>query len=111
MTIRQCKACPWKVSTVPDKDIPNGYTKGKHCALEATIAKTPESSMGKTLNIMACHHSGEKGTEFACAGWLHNQLGAGNNIGLRLAAMRDPKLADYKLVGPQHERFEDTLPS
>ena len=23
--VRQCATCPWKVATVPDRDIPNGY--------------------------------------------------------------------------------------
>ncbi|MBV9186628.1 MAG: hypothetical protein JO093_13485 [Acidobacteria bacterium] len=45
----------------------------------------------------------------ACAGWLNNQLGAGNNIGLRIAAMRG-RFPQPLVHGPQHERFEDTLP-
>jgi hypothetical protein len=45
-----------------------------------------------------------------CVGWLHNQLNDGNNILLRVAAMRGTIDADYALIGEQHERFEDTIP-
>lgn len=38
-----------------------------------------------------------------------NQLGPGNNIGLRLR-MLDYDLSKVKLDGEQHGRFEDTLP-
>jgi hypothetical protein len=56
---------------------------------------------------MACHES-EVGEEFSCIGWVHNQLGRGNNIALRLLAL-DGRFKDIKVVGEQHETFEDTL--
>lgn len=104
MTRRQCAKCPWKASTNP-RDIPNGYCETKHRKLKETIATLGQINVG-TLRIMACHET----DKLACVGWLVNQLGPGNNIGLRLACMRDPKLADVETVGEQHETFEDTLP-
>lgn len=35
---RQCKKCPWKVSTDP-YDIPNGYCPDKHAKLSSTVAE------------------------------------------------------------------------
>jgi len=106
---RQCQKCPWKVDTDPH-EIPNGYCVDKHRGLRKTIA--PGASLdriGAPLQMMACHETGA-GAELACVGWLHHQLGAGNNIPLRLAAMRGHVDTNYELVGEQHERFEDTLP-
>lgn len=58
---------------------------------------------------MACHET-PVGKELPCIGWLDNQLGAGNNIGLRLAAIQGDIDVNYEIDGEQHERFEDTLP-
>lgn len=104
---RQCKHCPWKKSTNPN-DIPGGYSRDKHCALSGTVAKPGDLNLS-TLRIMACHES-PIGREKPCVGWLHQQLGEGNNIGLRLAVMTKRISADYELVGEQHTRLEDTLP-
>lgn len=101
----QCEKCPWKKSTNP-YEIPNGYDVEKHLGLERTIA-SGEASLGRA-NMMACHES-EPGKEAHCIGWLMNQLGPGNNIGLRLR-MLDYDLSKVRTVGEQHERFEDTLP-
>ncbi len=57
---------------------------------------------------MACHESSD-GNESPCVGWLHNQLGVGNNIPLRIWAMKE-KIGKLTLIGEQHETFEDTLP-
>jgi hypothetical protein len=105
MTRNQCAKCPWKVSTDP-YDIPNGYCPTKHKALDETIARDPLSFLGGKLRIMACHETHSE----PCVGWLANQLGPGNNIGLRLAVMAKHVSADFTLDGEQHERFEDTLP-
>lgn len=99
---RQCKHCPWKKSTNPF-DIPNGYSPVDHAALKSTIAEPGQYSTGP-LRIMACHET----HDLPCVGWLHNQIGEGNNIPLRIAAM-DGRFGKYKTVGPQHEHFEDTL--
>lgn len=44
-------------------------------------------------------------------GWLVNQLADGNNIPLRLEMSSCENADKIKLVGEQHERFEDTIPS
>ena len=67
------------------------------------------SSIGRPLHIMACHET-TGGRELPCVGWLAHQLGVGNNLGLRLAVMTGRVNANVRTVGPQHERFEDTLP-
>lgn len=58
---------------------------------------------------MACHES-PVGKEITCVGWLHNQIGVGNNILLRLAARDGVIDANVEVVGKQHSCFEDTLP-
>lgn len=103
----QCKKCPWKTTTNP-REIPNGYDEAKHKALANTIAE-PGTLSAKPLRIMGCHEF-TIGAEQPCIGWLANQLGPGNNIALRLAAGAGLIDTKCKLVGPQHERFEDTLP-
>ena len=103
----QCKKCPWKATTNPC-EIPNGYDEAKHKALANTIAE-PGVLSAKPLRIMGCHEFA-LGAEQPCIGWLANQLGFGNNVALRLAALKGTIDTNCKLVGPQHERFEDTLP-
>jgi hypothetical protein len=106
--VHQCETCPWKVTTVPDRDIPNGYRVDMHEALRGTIQTGLDSLFRSCGTAMACHHS-KIGEEFACAGWLHNQLGSGNNIAVRLKVMSG-QLPIPEVDGDQHERFEDTLP-
>lgn len=108
MTQRQCKKCPWR-QDVDARTIPNGYDRAKHKKLRATIAAPGALDFGPELRLMACHQS-PVGRERPCVGWLDHQLTAGNNIALRLAVFRKRICADYALVGPQHARFEDTLP-
>lgn len=103
---KQCKTCPWKVDADP-YDIPNGYCEQKHKNLEKTIAK--DLSFGKTLNVMECHYSIGDEEEY-CVGWLVNQLGVGNNIGLRLLMRGCENAKDIEVFGEQHEIFEETLP-
>lgn len=100
----QCSKCPWKVTTDP-RDIPNGYDEGKHRALGGTIRSGLES-IGGALRVMVCHET----DTLPCVGWLAHQLGPGNNIGLRIAASRGQVPTNFRLVGEQHETFEDTLP-
>lgn len=106
--LRQCDKCPWKVSTDP-REIPNGYSEEKHRALANTIAVPGELPGGGVLRWMSCHEH-EPGEEAACVGWLVNQLEDGNNIALRIATIGCENLRQAQLDGPQHERFEDTLP-
>lgn len=100
----QCQKCPWKKRADPHKI--KGYVEEKHHCLRKTI-----SDGGVNLgpqHAMACHES-EVGKEDYCIGWLMNQLGPGNNIGLRLKMM-GYDLKKVRTVGPQHETFEQTLP-
>jgi len=110
MPRKQCAKCPWKVST-NSHDIPNGYSEAKHCALRSTIAAHSDNPglTASQLRLMACHESAV-GKEVPCVGWLAHELGPGNNIGLRFAVATKRISADFELDGPQHERFEDTLP-
>lgn len=103
---KQCAKCPWKKSTNPH-DIPNGYCERKHKDLDKTIAK--DLGFTNTLSVMACHES-EIGKEDICIGYLVNQLGEGNNIGLRLKMLNCTNMKDVEIFGKQHLRFKDTLP-
>lgn len=103
---KQCKKCPWRVDVDPH-DIPDGYSEERHRALKDTIA-TGFSYEGSKIRMMACHET-PVGRERPCAGWLANQLGPGNNIGLRMMAIHR-MIPKPELVGDQHDTFEDTLP-
>lgn len=105
---KQCSKCPWKVTTDP-YDIPNGYSSKLHRGLKKTIAKPEARGMYGGLEIMACHET-NKGEELPCVGWLVHQMGPGNNIGLRFAVIQKRIDGNVETVGPQHQRFEDTLP-
>lgn len=102
---KQCKKCPFKKGTNP-REIPNGYCELKHQKLENTIAIDGEIDFNKPS--MACHHS-KKEPDY-CVGWLHNQLGKGNNIPLRLKMLNCDNIKDIEVVGEQHLNFRDTLP-
>ena len=104
----QCAKCPWKVGVDPH-EIPDGYCETKHKDLETTIAKGYDLDMSKPLVIMACHHSDPTNMQH-CVGWLHNQLGEGNNIKLRMSMSSYINADKIKVIGKQHQRFEDTLP-
>lgn len=103
----QCAKCPWRKNVNPH-EIPNGYDVEKHKALKGTIAEPGDLSFlaGGPQHVMACHEEHEA----HCIGWLMNQLGPGNNIGLRLSMLSCENRDQIKLTGEQHERFEDTLP-
>lgn len=112
--MKQCKACPWKKSTSPEKDIPGGYSEEQHEALSCTIARPGDmSGVGRAMHVMACHET-TPGKERHCVGWTLHQLGPGNNLALRMRAMSDPSFREavgkMTLDGPQHERLEDTMP-
>jgi hypothetical protein len=81
----------------------------RHANLRNTIANETVPRRTGPLRMMACHET-MPGKELPCVGWLAHQLGPGNNLTLRMLAMRDRSLTDFELVGEQHERFEDTLP-
>ena len=104
---RQCKTCPWRAGATTDA-IPR-YDRAKHEALRDTIAEPGSMrGLGGARQMMACHHSAD-GAEHPCVGWVHHQIGAGNNIGLRLAVLVDPRLQGLQVDGPQRASFEETF--
>lgn len=105
--IKQCQLCPWRVDADPHR-IPNGYSVDKHKDLSATIAAGTISLRGGSP-MMACHHSAHE-EEFPCAGWLNNQVGPGNNLGLRMQLIAG-QIDEFKVDGEQHATLEDTLPA
>lgn len=108
--VRQCAKCPWKESTDPH-EIPHGYSEVLHQGLVDTIAQPGDlrSAFGGEMRAMACHEH-VPGDEAHCIGWLMNQLGPGNNIGLRIQMMHCENIRHIQLDGSQHETFEKTLP-
>src|SRR4051812_42681889 len=103
----QCAKCPWRKTTNP-RDIPNGYSEEKHRALKKTIAEPGAIHAifsNEPKRAMACHEDDAA----HCIGWLMNQLGPGNNIGLRLSVRSCTNIRLAKVVGEQHETFADTL--
>jgi hypothetical protein len=107
-TVTQCKSCPWKTSCVPERDIPGGYCTSMHEELKGTCTDGVADLFSSTRRIMACHYS-KPGAEVPCAGWLHNQLGEGNNVAVRLDVAVG-RLPVPEVRGDQHPTFEDTLP-
>lgn len=102
---KQCPACPWKVATDPECDIP-GYDVRKHLALARTCP--PEGVIAD--RVFSCHETRE-GDEAACVGWLAHGM-EHSNLAVRLAAARgdfDPQR--LVLDGEQHASFEATLPA
>lgn len=104
---KQCAKCPWRRDVDPN-EIPNGYCPTKHRKLERTIAREGDLSalLGKPHHVMACHEEHEA----HCVGWLVHQMGAGNNIGLRLRMMSCTNARHIQTFGEQCETFEETLP-
>lgn len=101
----QCAKCPWRKDVDP-YDIPNGYSEEKHKALSCTIQSGLASVFTSNQHVMACHESHDA----HCVGWLMNQIGPGNNIGLRIQMMKCANAGLVQLRGEQHETFEQTLP-
>lgn len=110
----QCKNCPWRKDSDLN-DIPN-YNRDLHIGLKKTIwdksCQTHElvlalSSSG--ISMMSCHEASSD-SQYICIGWLHNQLNQGNNIPLRIHASSCENISSYKIVGEQHNCFEDTIP-
>lgn len=106
-TVKQCETCPWRVGCVPERDIPNGYSVELHEGLRRTI-KSGLESLTSEGRAMACHYA-PLDRPSPCAGWIHNQLGPGNNIRVRLAVAFG-ELPRPVVDGPQHETFDATLP-
>lgn len=104
--LQQCKTCPWKKGNKCE-NIPN-YDRSLHEKLIDTIAD--EDSLlaisQPLVRVMACHYS-TNGNQTECVGWLHNQLGAGNNIALRLRMLG----SGVKIIldGEQKQSFDETF--
>lgn len=107
MKVEQCQTCPWKKETKCE-NIPN-YDPQLHESLRETIAGSDGnlSKINQPIKIMACHYSTET-ENIHCAGWLHNQLGVGNNIQLRLS-MRNDNISEILIDGEQVESFDETF--
>jgi hypothetical protein len=106
--LQQCRSCPWRVDCDPLTDIPNGYSVALHEDLRGTIAEPGAVCLTGVKRIMACHYS-KVGEEIPCAGWMAHQLGAGNNIWLRIEVARG-RMPLPIVDGEQHACFDDTLP-
>ncbi len=105
---RQCKACPWRKTTVPEEDIPGGYSAQRHRDLIACQADGFKG-FGQPQRAMACHEF-PPGAEQACVGWVINQIGPGNNIGLRMRALRGD-YAGWEIDGEQYETVQEMCDS
>lgn len=104
----QCATCPWKVGADVNQ-IP-GYDPDRHRGLTSTIARPGVFPRpGAHLRVMACHYSAET-AQTPCVGWVAHQLGDGNNLPLRVEAIKNPDAWRVRTVGPQHPTFEATLP-
>lgn len=103
----QCAKCPWRKDVDP-YDIPNGYSRDKHCALKRTIAAPGDLAplFASEQHVMACHET----QDAHCIGWLVNQWGPGNNIAVRIQMLSCENAETVRTIGEQHETFEETLP-
>lgn len=101
---KQCAKCPWRKDS--DAYQIDAYNLYKHKQLTNTITQSYKS---EPLHVMACHESPD-GDESYCLGWLMNQIGIGNNIGLRMRMLNCTNLSEVSLVGMQHTSFNETLP-
>ncbi len=103
---KQCKTCPWKLSTTV-ADIPN-YSVETHEDLRDTIADETGNAARieeKAITTMTCH----KSIKSMCVGWLHNQLGLGGNIPLRIQMMFYSNVREIEIYGEQKDTFEETF--
>ncbi len=110
---KQCNTCPWRKDSKV-KNIPN-YCPELHKDLQDTIADEPpveqlEQLFDSSLDIMLCHYSGlNSPKKNYCIGWVHNQLGIGNNIWLRLHFMTCENGNKLEVIGEQVKTFKNTF--
>ncbi len=107
---KQCKTCPWRKDSKV-KNIPS-YCPELHQDLQNTIANespVEQLSDSSSKNIMLCHHSKPDSEKLYCIGWVHNQLGVGNNIRLRLHFMTCENSNEIEVIGEQVKTFKDTF--
>jgi hypothetical protein len=103
---KQCKNCPWKESVNP-ADIPNGFDYKSHKKLIESQPK--EFEITDKLSVMACHNSNDNDQMF-CVGYLHNQLGVGNNISLRLKMLFCDNVSEIEVYGKQRKSLTEVKP-
>ncbi len=104
--INQCKICPLKLSATV-ADIPN-YSVETHKNLRGIIADETGNAnriQENAIPTMTCH----KSIKSMCVGWLHNQLGKGNNIPLRIQMMYYSNAKEIEIDGEQKETFDETF--
>lgn len=87
----------------PSRDVPD-YDPGIYDRMRASLRTGIETVTAATHLIMECHN-GKRGANRPCAGWLHHQIGIGNNLGMRLKVMTG-RLPVPKISGDQHEDLE-----
>jgi len=108
MKRQQCKTCPWrkgsKCANIPKYDL------DLHQDLVETIADEGGnlSKLGQPVAIMGCHYSSDK-KQIPCVGWLHNQIGDGNNIPLRIWFSDNYPNDSIKVDGEQKQNFQQTF--
>lgn len=102
---KQCSTCPWLVDATV-ANIPN-YQPENHKRLISTIAE--QGIIEFDLPAMSCHHAEDGEPGRYCIGWLSNQIGPGNNIGMRLKMLSCENSRDIQLAGEQVETFEETF--
>ncbi len=105
---RQCEKCPWKVATDPN-DIPGAYSPDKHARLmtcqQGEGTEGAIAALKGPLRIMACHEA-PPDDQYACVGWLDNQLNDGNNLMLRIRAAAGELPRNLVVFGEQHPTVE-----
>ena len=110
---KQCKTYPWKLSTTV-ADIPN-YCLETHKALRDTIADATGNVRDiqcKNITVMTCHKSIRSlraRSASSCVGWLHNQLGKGSNVPLRIHMMYYSNAKEIEIDGEQKNNFDETF--
>jgi len=107
MIHQQCKTCPWKKGA-KCANIPN-YDLNLHQDLSKSIADEDGnlSKLNQPITGMACHYSGQN--QIPCAGWLHNQIGDGNNIPLRIWFSNNYPNGSIEVDGEQKQNFQETF--
>jgi len=87
----------------PSRDVPD-FDPGIYERMKNSLREGLTSMVEKTRLVMECHN-GKRGANRPCAGWLHHQLGVGNNLGVRMAVITG-RLPPPKVFGEQHESLE-----
>lgn len=94
-----CNTCPWRLSSkVGGADIPN-FCIDKMKNLANTVGEGDDFR-----TVMACHYSGEEGTEIPCVGYVA-QAGI-SNLNVRIMAARNRGDIDWANVQAACDEIE-----